>query len=99
VKEEPMVVSLERVARNHVLFREVNERVRELLDESAGSAEFICECLSEDCIETLMLSVAEYERIRAHPNLFLVCSGHEVPTVERVVEETDGYKIVENDRT
>jgi hypothetical protein len=90
-----MAVSLDRLERNQILFREVNERIRTLLDESTGPTEFICECCSEDCIETLKLSLGEYERIRARPNIFFVAPGHEIPATERVVEETNAYKLVE----
>src|SRR5215211_1412861 len=62
-KEErsAMAVSLERLAHNQVLFREVNERLREKLDGSDGATEFLCECSRTDCIETVVLTIAEYE--------------------------------------
>jgi hypothetical protein len=59
-----MSTSLVRLARNQVLFREVNERLREVWDESAGPTEFLCECSDEDCTVAIPLEVTEYERIR-----------------------------------
>jgi aerobic-type carbon monoxide dehydrogenase small subunit (CoxS/CutS family) len=88
-------VSLERLARNQILFREVNERLREMLDESVGATEFLCECSNQACTETLALGLDEYEAVRASPNLFVVVRGHEIPTIERVVGEADNYKLVE----
>jgi hypothetical protein len=90
-----MSVSLERLARNQVLFREVNERLREIVDESVGPTEFLCECSNQDCTEKIALGVEEYEGVRSSSNLFVVARGHEIPTIERVVGESDGYKLVE----
>ena len=60
-----MSVSLERLARNQALFREVNERLLELADGfHDGSMQFICECSQEDCTETLTLSHEQYESVR-----------------------------------
>src|SRR6185437_1318518 len=77
------------IGRNEALFREVNERIREI---TAGQAvpldEFVifqCECGRLDCQEQAHLSLAEYEAVRAEPNRFIVLQGHELPEVERVV--------------
>jgi hypothetical protein len=69
---------LHRLVRSQILFREVNERLRDT-----------------DCIETVTLDLNAYERVRAHPNLFLVASGHEVLEVDRVIDQGDGYVLVE----
>ena len=90
-----MVAHLERLARNQVLFREVNERLRELLDERSGTADFLCECSNEECIETVSLEIAEYERVRSRPNLFVVSRGHEIPAIEKVVHSNGSYVLVE----
>ena len=54
---------------------------------------FRCECADPGCSEIVMLSLEDYDRLRAHPNWFLIVAGHE-DTVE-VVEEEDGHAIVE----
>lgn len=84
-----------RLVRNQILFREVNERLRETIDPVEGPVEFLCECSGVDCIETVVLETAEYERIRAHPNRFLVVPGHEFLEVDRVVDQGPGYVLVE----
>lgn len=88
-----------RAARNQSLYREVNERVEalnqafdELLD--AGST-WICECADTSCTEPMKFTPAEYEALRAHPNRFAVLPEHVYPDVERVVEDRDGYVVVE----
>ena len=52
---------------NQALMREVNERIERLGDDAANP-EFLCECSNPDCIETLQLSIAEYESIRSSAN-------------------------------
>jgi hypothetical protein len=89
-----MSVSLERLARNQVLFREVNERLRDVLDDSAGHSEFVCECSKTDCIETVPLELSEYERVRSEPNQFVIAPGHAVPEIDEVVWESDRYDLV-----
>jgi hypothetical protein len=84
-----------RLVRNQMLFREVNERVREAVAHR-GYTEFVCECSNEDCGDTLGLDIGEYERVRSKPNLFLVASGHERLEVDRVVDQGNGYLLVEN---
>ena len=90
-----MSVSLERLARNQVLFREVNERLREMIGDSGTPTEFLCECSNPDCTETIALDLDEYEAVRSSPNLFAVTRGHEIATIERVVGESDTFKLVE----
>jgi len=83
-----------KAAKNQALFRDVNERIEQLVGE-AWHPEFICECADEHCIETLELSLREYEEIRASPVHFPVKVGHESPEFERVVALSDGYAVVE----
>ena len=49
----------------------------------------------EHCIETLELSLAEYESIRASPIRFPVKVGHDYPEFERMVALSDAYALVE----
>lgn len=82
-----------RIVRNETLFREVNERVKELVP-SRGHIEFICECGNNECIDHVALSAEEYERVRADPVAFFVKPGHEIPDVEDVVETADRFLLV-----
>ena len=92
----------ERLARNEMLFRSVNENI----EEAASSArsvmptfEFFCECSSVGCVDRLLLSRADYERARSNGDLFLVSPGHEDVSVERVVERHPAFLIVEKQGT
>src|ERR1043165_2907917 len=65
-----------RAARNEALFREVNERLENLahtFEQVAGpGTSFACECADLDCLKQVAMSVGEYERVRSHPNQFVV---------------------------
>jgi hypothetical protein len=85
--------------KNEALFRDVNERVKEI-DEAHHVAtdetwDFLCECGNADCLERVALRPEEYEQVRANPVHFAVVPGHEKPDVERVIREADGYLVVE----
>ncbi len=89
-----MSESLERLARNQSLFREVNERIEKIAGDNE-TVEFVCECSDTACASTVELKVAEYERIRTNSTWFLVRTDHDIPEIERVVSQDDGYAVVE----
>ncbi len=91
-----MSVSLERLARNQALFREVNERLLELTEGfHDGSMQFVCECSHEDCTLTVNMNHDEYESVRARSTFFVVASGHEILEVEKIIDNRDGWTIVQ----
>jgi len=92
-----MSVSLERLARNQALFREVNERLLELSEgfQDGSKQQFVCECSNEDCTLTVTMNHDEYESVRAHSTFFVVSTGHEILEVEKVIDRQDGWTIVQ----
>jgi hypothetical protein len=86
----------ERVARNETLFREVNERIKQVNASLATveQTDFLCECGDESCTEPVSLSMAEYEAVRAEPTRFVVVPGHAVPDMEQVVTSNRRYAVV-----
>lgn len=87
-----------RIGRNEVVFREVNERLRELgegFSLVSEVAEFVCECGDSTCTERVQLPLSEYERVRSDPKWFVIVPGHEILEYEKIVEANDGYTIVE----
>ena len=84
----------ERIAKNEVIFREVNERIRDVVPSENGGIDFLCECGREDCVEQIPLTTAEYERVRADPVQFFVKPGHAIKEVEDVIEENDRFLLV-----
>ena len=87
-----------RIGRNEIVFREVNERLRELGESFSlvsEVAEFVCECANTACAERLTMSLSAYEHVRSDPKWFVIVPGHEEPHYERVIEENAGYAVVE----
>ena len=93
----------ERLAKNEALFRSVNERVKGVAqpfeesfpDLASARIDFVCECGLEGCYEQIPMTLAEYEAVRAHATRFAVVTGHETPSVERVIGEYGQYAVVE----
>jgi hypothetical protein len=91
----------ERLGQNEALFREVNERIAEVaahfveVESNADQIGFHCECSNNDCSEQISMTLAQYEGVRADPTRFAVVSGHEAPSIERVVERYPEFLVVE----
>ena len=87
----------EKNARSQALCREVNEHIVELAEgwSEMGVRLFVCECSDPRCAESLELTPAEYERVRADGARFIVLSGHDLPELERVTERNDRFLVVE----
>ena len=89
------------MGKNEALFREVNERIREVSGQALaldGDAplQFVCECSDEGCNEAVELTVPEYEAVRAEPTHFLVAPGHVWERDdERVIREAESYMVLE----
>ena len=90
-----MTVSLQRLALNQAVFREVNERLREIANPAESSTEYVCECSAVECLVTIDLELGEYEAVRSMPNVFVIEPGHERLEVERVIEDNDRFMLVE----
>lgn len=87
-----------RVGENEIVFREVNERLKEIGESFSlvtEVADFVCECANTSCTDRIHMPLEAYEHVRSDPKWFVIRKGHDVPEYERVVEEADGYAIVE----
>ena len=92
--------SAARVAKNEGVFREVNERIRELAEgfEASGGAQvtaFVCECSRVNCTSAVEASLDEYRAVRRRPRQFLVLTDHVDPDHERIVRKSDRFTVVE----
>jgi hypothetical protein len=81
-----------RRAKNETMFREVNERIVDVQD--GNELEVLCECGDPECIESLRVTLAEYEAIRADPTAFVVVPGHENLDVDHIQREQPAFLIV-----
>ena len=86
----------ERIARNEATFRSINEDIERGRDaeDDHTLVGFVCECGSAECSRLIELTPAEYEQVRSDPCRFAIVSGHEIVTVESVVERHDRYAVV-----
>lgn len=89
-----------RLAKNEIVFRDVNERIEKMaLGHAQALREerdlgFLCECSNSDCTMRLSVTLGEYEQARRDPTEFLVALGHELPEIEDVVFVGDTYQLV-----
>jgi hypothetical protein len=89
-----------RVGLNEAIFRQVNEQVRDInrnFGTEQGTMTVICECGNSECTERLELPAAAYERVRGDARQYVIAKGHEIPSVETVVKQADGYDVVQKD--
>jgi hypothetical protein len=90
----------ERLATNEALFRDVNERIREISDgfgQEEADYDFLCECSDPACAERVVLTRAEYEHVRSLSTRFVVAKGHAIPEIETVIEQAKDHVIVEKE--
>src|SRR5215210_5533781 len=89
-----------RGARTQSLFRDVNERVKEIngtFSLALPLGDWICECANQECSDRIEMAPKDYEALRGNPRRFAVAprDKHVVPEIEAVVERTDRYWVVE----
>jgi hypothetical protein len=89
-----------RLASNEALLREVNERIHEVGEglqvlPDGELLDFHCECGKPACEGLVSMTESEYEHVRSDNDRFAVLQGHEEEEIERVVERTDRYLIVD----
>lgn len=85
----------ERVVRNEVAAREINEAIEGRDTRPASTfIHVLCECGVEDCARVLAISRPVYERVRNDPRQFVILPPHLISEIEDVVLESDGFLIV-----
>jgi hypothetical protein len=89
-------------ARTQSLFRDVNERVREInfaFAEYVPLGDWVCECADNACTERLALTFQDYEAVRADPRRFFVAPtvDHVFEEIEAVVERAERFWVVEKE--
>jgi hypothetical protein len=88
----------ERLARNQILFRSINERIVVLRTSTAQSrSHFLCECASAACVEHIAVTRAQYRHVRSNPVTFAVFPNpaHVFEDVERIVDRHHGHWVIE----
>jgi hypothetical protein len=89
-----------RVGENEILYRTVNEKIEGLnrvFGTLTETMTVVCECGRMTCAEQVELALADYERVRSDPSLFVVIPGHDAVGVEGVLEHHRTYDVVRKD--
>ena len=82
-------------AENEATCRHANEQIRAAerrLDPPLERIPYLCECDDVRCNEPIRLTAAEYERVRADGETFLIAPGHS--SHGEVIEEHEHYLVV-----
>jgi hypothetical protein len=93
-----MTLREERMVENEKLFRTANERLRTHVEKTAapdGRIPFLCECTDDTCMARVELNRAEYTRVRADENHFVIAPAHPMMESERIVAQNERFWIVE----
>jgi hypothetical protein len=91
-----MDARMERQAKNEAVFRAVNREIANASEElGQRELEVPCECGRGGCEELLVVPGDVYDRVHQQRDRFLVAAGHETPQIERVVETTSNYVVVD----
>ena len=84
------------MARTESAFREVNEAIAETAARfEAVEADFICECADAQCAHRVTADLEDYESVRSEATRFILAPDHHQPEVERIVERTGEFDVVE----
>ena len=86
-------------ARTQSLFRDINERVKEIndaLNHILPLGDWVCECANQRCTERLYVGHDEYERVRSDGATFIVMPSemHVDTDIEDITERTETYWVV-----
>jgi hypothetical protein len=87
----------ERLAKNEAMFRAANEATSGWEEQHRSSEPelYYCECSEVECREKVSLEKSDYERVRSDARHFFVVPGHEITDIETVIEQHEGWVIVE----
>jgi hypothetical protein len=88
----------ERIAKNENVLRAANREIEQAemeLGDGVPTIEVLCECGRAECDGLITLTLPEYEETHKEADRFVVLPGHSTPDIERVVEERQGYLVVD----
>lgn len=107
-------ISERRLAENQVVFRQYNESVQKGFDDLVSLAKetdqthminiddnplhFYCECSDENCRKRLQLKPSRYNEIHKRRDRFVIICGHEVASIERVVQREADCCVVQKNK-
>jgi hypothetical protein len=89
-----------RRARNEVVFRDANEKIKDVIDDHSMDlpfAPFVCECGDRACRELMRVPLDKYNEVRESPRRFILATGHDQRDGRQTstVETHEGFVVVE----
>lgn len=99
---DPRSPRARRLRQNEELMEQLNRRmeralgeIREADDEDRNAPiAFLCECSHLDCRERIHLAPSRFDRIHRDSEVFVLVPGHEIPDIEKVVDQEGDFLIV-----
>ena len=99
---DPTSPRARRMRENEELMEELNRRMERMLEEIREEEDddpdapiaFLCECSHLDCRERIQLEPSRFDRIHRDADVFILVPGHEIPEVERIVDQERDFLIV-----
>jgi hypothetical protein len=86
----------ERMTRNEVASRELNEEIEEAYqgEPPANRLDILCECALRMCDRSIDITMAEYRMVRSDLRQFAIVPEHLAADIERIVYENDRFAVV-----
>lgn len=93
-------LSERRLVENEVIFRESNKAAQEFIENelsvpSDTPLHFYCECSRPECKEHIELSADKYKQLHQNNRQFIVLTGHEITSIEKIIKKEDGFNLIE----
>ena len=96
----------DQLVENQVVFRKSNKQVSETFakfksigeqtgDDLDANILFFCECSDEKCKQRVEMKQSTYDQLHSNDNRFIILPGHNIPTIERIIQKGNAYLIVE----
>lgn len=108
-------LSERRQIENEMIFRRVNEKVGDGLDELDAMhieddnpqlirddemlLHFKCECSDENCDARIPIILSVYRKIHENRDSFIIKLKHQVEAIEKVIATEDNYSVVEKNNS
>ena len=91
-----MTAREERMARNEVASRELNEEIEAAYEGAPASNRFdmVCECALKMCHRSIDITMEEYLLVRSDLRQFAIVPDHFIGDIERIVYENDRFAVV-----
>jgi len=110
-----MHISERRQIENEMIFRRVNEKIGDGLDDLDAMhiednkphlirdkdllLHFKCECSDENCDARIAIKLSVYREIHENRDAFIIKLNHQVTAIEKVILSEDSYSVVEKNNS